>query len=163
MNRLIIIFLFSITLDSYSQETKFNYLDTGFQIGSKKTVYSFGWRMNGLARLHPDKGESNMDSLINFLDKNKHLKIQIDIHSDLRGEEEFNKKVTDRRVDAFKNFYFKDKIDLNRVIFYSHGESKPEIALSEIEKIKDKKLRSEAHWRNNRIIITILDTSFTSH
>lgn len=75
---LIIIISFSFTLNILGQT--FNWADTSFLIGSKRTIRPF-WSPDNITRLQEDKNTlAVMDTLFRFLRKNPSLRIEIDCH-----------------------------------------------------------------------------------
>ena len=90
-----------------------------------------------------------LDKLILFLDKNRSIKIQINGHTDSRGDKNKNIILSQNRAIAVKDYLVMNGIDQNRLIAKGFGSLKPVYNDDEIEKMKFEN-REKAHQANRR-------------
>jgi len=109
----------------------YDYLDKcpGTPVGAK--VDDRGcWVLKGL---YFDTNKSDIKSagypilqeVITVLEKNPGLKVEIQGHTDSRGSEEYNQKLSERRAQAVRAYLIKAGIQANRLTAKGYGESKP--------------------------------------
>lgn len=91
-----------------------------------------------------------LDAVMNVLTKFPKLKIVLSGHTDERGREAYNMKLSSKRVDAGKDYLVKRGVDKKRIITQAFGESEL--------KIKDAKTEEE-HVKNRRVEIEILGSN----
>jgi hypothetical protein len=151
---LTIIALFSLEVN---KAQTFNLTDTIFKTGDQLTR---GELYDG--DCHIDLiNYPFIDSLANFLLKNKNISIEIHFHSDIRGNDQYNQKRTEvcgksRLTSLFESKY--PNLNLDRIVFLCFGESKPLFSQSDIDKIIDKNTKEKAHEANRRTVIKIIKT-----
>lgn len=78
----------------------------------------------GKAELIKD-GPRELDRLIIVAIKNPDMYFQIEANADERGSEQFNQKLTDKRLAAVTSYVERKGMDMSRVIGKSFGESNP--------------------------------------
>jgi len=66
-----------------------------------------------------------LDQLFEILDKNPEIKIEISGHTDDKGSEEYNQKLSEERANAVMRYIFAKGINLRRLSVKSYGETKP--------------------------------------
>ncbi|MDC1364833.1 OmpA family protein [Algibacter sp.] len=65
-----------------------------------------------------------LDNLISILNKNPELVIEITSHTDSRGNDDYNKKLSERRLKSTLNYLFKNGIAKERIVGGAYGEEK---------------------------------------
>ena len=65
-----------------------------------------------------------LDNLIFILNKNPELVIEITSHTDSRGNDDYNKKLSERRLKSTLNYLFENGIAKERIVGGAYGEEK---------------------------------------
>jgi len=111
-----------------------------------------------LRNIYYDFDESNirsdaalvLDTLTQLLSDNPDIRIQLNSHTDCRGEEEYNQELSQARAQAAVDYLIRNGIGRNRLTAQGFGESRPEIeCLCEL-------CTEEEHQANRRTSFTIL-------
>lgn len=118
-----------------------------------------------LANVFFDLGKSTLrpesfvelNKLYDFLIKNPSLKIEIGGHTDTRGDDKDNLKLSTDRAKSVFEFIISKGIDQNRVTYKGYGETKPVISDIEINKLATEKEKEAAHQSNRRTEYKILN------
>ncbi|MEY3439194.1 MAG: hypothetical protein RL265_1779, partial [Bacteroidota bacterium] len=90
-----------------------------------------------------------LSKLFDFLKNNPTLKIEIGGHTDTRGDDKDNLKLSNDRAKAVYD-------DAKRMSFKGYGETKPVLSDSEIAKLATEQEREMAHQSNRRTEYKIL-------
>ena len=83
-----------------------------------------------------------LNKLLTFLQKNPKIKIRIQGHTDNRGNEEYNLRLSTSRAEAVFNFLKEKGISVDRLTYVGFGESHP-IDTNDLEEGRDKNRRVE--------------------
>lgn len=117
----------------FAQTRYFKFSDTIFkkeQIHPVVIYYNFsggcGPRMESMITL---------DSIVAFLKQNMNIVIEIGAHTDYRGSENTNIKLTENRAMSLKDYMIYKGIDPSQIISKGYGESEPVIIDAEINKL----------------------------
>jgi outer membrane protein OmpA-like peptidoglycan-associated protein len=119
------------------------------------------------ANLRPES-ELILDNLIEFLELNDNLVIEIRSHTDQRGSDSYNLKLSQRRAQSVVDYLIAHNIPMERLVPKGYGETKPvEIAdengevtamtIAHIASLKIKGDREIAHQRNRRTAFFVLE------
>lgn len=119
------------------------------------------------ANLRPES-EKILDNLIEFLELNDNLVIEIRSHTDLRGNDDYNLRLSERRAQSVVDYLIAHDIPMERLIPKGYGETMPaEITDEEgnttiltpeyIKALPTKAEREEAHQRNRRTAFFVLE------
>ncbi len=119
------------------------------------------------ANLRPES-ELILDNLIEFLQLNDNLVIEIRSHTDQRGGDDYNLKLSERRAQSVVNYLIAHDIPMERLVAKGYGETMPaevtsetgEVSVMTIEYIANlptKPLREVAHQRNRRTAFFVLE------
>ena len=149
ISTLILSLIFSL---SFAQT--FSYSDSTFQVGQTKTIdyYQF--------YTHPIHDKLNvriLDSLADFLKENNSLRIKIINHTQQRGTDKYNLKLSYHRADMFRIQLQEREIDTSRIQVEGLGERGPIITEEEILKMKTEEEKEEAYAKNERTVIIIIE------
>jgi len=68
---------------------------------------------------------ASLDNLAQLLKDNPNLQIELDAHTDSKGEEDYNQKLSDARANAVVAYLVKKGIDPSRLVAKGFGESMP--------------------------------------
>ena len=66
-----------------------------------------------------------LDEVAQSLDKNPRIQLEVGVHSDERGAEEFNLRITGERAQAIKTYLVSKGVSADRLAARGYGESKP--------------------------------------
>ena len=109
----------------------------------------------GKATLRPES-YIELNKLNDFLKNNLTLKIEISGHTDTRGDEKDNLKLSNDRAKAVYEYIIAKGIDAKRLSFKGYGESNPILSDIEIAKLATAQERELAHQSNRRTEYKIL-------
>jgi outer membrane protein OmpA-like peptidoglycan-associated protein len=84
------------------------------------------------------------------MNKNATLKIEIGGHTDTRGDDKENLKLSNDRAKAVFVYAVAKGVKADRMSFKGYGESKPIISDEEIGKLQNDKEKEAAHQSNRR-------------
>lgn len=119
------------------------------------------------ANLRPES-KKILDNLIEFLELNNNLKIEIRSHTDERGSDSYNEKLSQARAQSVVDYLVENGIPLDRLVAKGYGEKMPaEVPDQEgnivtltpdyIYSLADKDLQEEYHQRNRRTAFFVLE------
>ncbi|MFO0493887.1 MAG: OmpA family protein, partial [Flavobacteriia bacterium] len=91
-----------------------------------------------------------LDKLYDFLAKNPTLKIEIGGHTDTRGDDKENQKLSEDRAKAVYDYILTKGVEAARLTFKGYGESQPVITDASISKLATEKEKETAHQSNRR-------------
>jgi outer membrane protein OmpA-like peptidoglycan-associated protein/tetratricopeptide (TPR) repeat protein len=97
-----------------------------------------------------------LNKLHDFLTNNPTLRIEISGHTDSRGDDIDNLKLSNDRAKSVYDYIVAKGIDSKRVTFKGYGEAKPVLSDVEIAKLVTEKEREMAHQSNRRTEYKIL-------
>lgn len=102
------------------------------------------------ATLRP-RSKQILDTLVDFLKLNDNLIVEINSHTDERGNDDYNMKLSDARAKSCVDYLVEKGIPMERLVAKGYGESKPLIANAKTE---------EEHQRNRRTAFRILSEDY---
>lgn len=129
--------------------------DKSYRANSIYTTYQIMFDL-GKDSLLIEKSKPTLDSILSFIVNNPKLRIEIGVHSDFRGDDEQNLKLTQLRAESLKK-YFINFINSNRLIAKGYGEKQP------LESIKKQDNCGTNHKNiNRRVTFKILKLNLRS-
>ena len=78
----------------------------------------------GRATLRPESAES-LDELVQLLKDNAGVTIEIGAHCDYKGDDDYNKRLSQQRAESVVEYLIKNGIDKKRLTARGYGESTP--------------------------------------
>ena len=100
----------------------------------------------------------SLEIIGNFLNENKSLIVEIGIHSDSRGNHEYNKRLTGRRAIEVRLYLIeKYNIQPERIHAKGYGESVLIVSDEVISNLKTDRERELAHQINRRTVLKIIE------
>ncbi len=78
------------------------------------------------ATLRPES-EASLDELVQLLNDNPNVSIELGAHTDLKGSDEYNLRLSDRRAHSVVDYLIKSGIDPDRLQAKGYGESAPKV------------------------------------
>ncbi len=91
-----------------------------------------------------------LDKLHDYMVKNPTLKFEIGGHTDTRGDDKENQKLSEDRAKAVYNYLLNKGIAPTRLFYKGYGESAPVISDTVISKMSSDKEKETAHQSNRR-------------
>lgn len=91
-----------------------------------------------------------LNKLYDFLVNNPTLSIEIGGHTDTRGDDKENLKLSNDRAKAVYDYVIAKGIIANRISFKGYGETKPVISDLEISKLPSEEEKEMSHQSNRR-------------
>jgi len=91
-----------------------------------------------------------LDKLYDYMSKTPTLKIEIGGHTDTRGDDKDNLKLSNDRAKAVYDYIVNKGIDANRMSYKGYGETKTVVSDAEIVKLSTEKEKEAAHQKNRR-------------
>ncbi|MBX7094617.1 MAG: OmpA family protein [Flavobacteriales bacterium] len=112
------------------------------------------------ATLRP-KSKEILDQLYDFLMLNNDLVVEIKSHTDCRGSDAYNMKLSQERAQSCVDYLISKGIARERLIPQGYGETEPLFKCDDIEAIKksDPDKYEEQHQRNRRTAFRVLKQS----
>jgi outer membrane protein OmpA-like peptidoglycan-associated protein len=111
----------------------------------------------GKASIRPEAKDS-LDVVVKFLEKNKHLGVEIGSHTDSRGSEEFNRKLSSARAKNCYDYIVSQGISPQQITYRGYGESELIHSDGHISKFKTKEEQESLHQQNRRTELKVLST-----
>ncbi|MBK9191570.1 MAG: OmpA family protein [Crocinitomicaceae bacterium] len=119
------------------------------------------------AKLRPES-EKILDNLIEFLELNSNLTIEIRSHTDMRGNDEYNLKLSERRAQSVVDYLVDHGIPRERLVAKGYGETMPAevpdasgnivtLTPEYIEALPGQDAKETAHQRNRRTAFFVLE------
>lgn len=91
-----------------------------------------------------------LEKLVEMLNTNENLEIEISGHTDDKGSDDYNQKLSQGRAEAVRQYVVDKGIDGNRITAVGYGESKPETSND----------TEEGRQINRRVEFTVLKADF---
>jgi outer membrane protein OmpA-like peptidoglycan-associated protein len=102
------------------------------------------------ANLRPSS-KVRLDSLVEFLDLNNNLVVEINSHTDVRGNDLYNMKLSEARAKSVVDYLIENGIEKERLVPKGFGETTPLIVDAKTE---------EEHQKNRRTTFRMLSQDF---
>ena len=78
------------------------------------------------ATLRPES-EASLNELVKMLNDNPNVSIELGAHTDMKGSEQYNQRLSDRRAQSVVDYLIKSGIDPRRLQPKGYGESQPKV------------------------------------
>lgn len=151
MKRSIILPFLALALGVNCQS--FELTDTEFDVGDSYTSYQVLFDYDSFELLESSK--DFLKTFAKFMISNPELSIEVGCHTDLRGSEEYNQKLSEMRADVVVQYLGSLDIELERLSHVGHGESEPLITDADIDRAKSDEEKERLHGLNRRTTFTI--------
>lgn len=96
-----------------------------------------------------------LDKLVQHLNNNPNMKIELQGHTDTRGDAKDNMILSQGRAKSVYEYLISKGIAAERLSHKGFGETQPEISDEEIEKLPTEKEKEAAHQRNRRTVYAV--------
>ena len=137
-----------------SQTKTFTLLDTSFTIGAEFTTRQIYFDL-GIATLKSE-AYAVLDSVVIFMNTNKNVKLEIQVHSDSRTNPNCCDKPTENRAHSIAQYLISYNISSERLVSKGYGEYKLLIKDEQINKAKTKEEKNALHALNRRVVFKIV-------
>lgn len=97
------------------------------------------------------ESRKRLGKVIEIMKSNPGIVLEIGTHTDIRGNSEYNRKLSQKRADSAKEFLVENGIAENRVIAKGYGESRPIVECETVESCTE-----EDHEWNRRCELVIV-------
>lgn len=88
-----------------------------------------------------NESKKTLMDLVDVLTKYPHINISINAHTDNKGTDSYNQKLSERRAKSTFDFLVKNGIDAARMIYRGYGESQPLNVCNPCSKVQDQENR----------------------
>lgn len=107
-------------------------------------------------KLRPES-KKTLDDLIEFLNLNDNITVEIASHTDSRGSDSYNLRLSEGRAQSVVNYLIANGIDKDRLIAKGYGETKPLDDCSKYPECGDTRNEDcDCHQRNRRTAFTTI-------
>jgi outer membrane protein OmpA-like peptidoglycan-associated protein len=91
------------------------------------------------------------EEIFNFLSENLNIAVELSVHTDSRGDAEYNTDISQRRADNLKKYLIEKGILAHRIVPKGYGETRP------LNQCTDGvKCSNEEHLTNRRVELLVL-------
>ena len=154
MKSILIILSIILSLSIVSQTKTFTLLDTSLVIGAEFITRQIYFDL-GKATL---KTEANivLGSIVTFMNANKNIKLEIQVHSDSRINPNCCDNPTENRGHSITQYLINHNIPSERLVSKGYGAFKLLIKDEKINKAKTKNEKEALHALNRRVVLKIV-------
>jgi outer membrane protein OmpA-like peptidoglycan-associated protein/tetratricopeptide (TPR) repeat protein len=145
---------FNIPDDAAFKEVEKDILLQKLEVGSKIILKNIFYDYKK-ATLRPSS-MNELDRLYDLLTKNPSLKVELSAHTDSRGGDAYNNKLSEERAQSCVVYLTNKGISKDRLIVKGYGKQQLLISDVEISKIKNEEDKEEAHEQNRRTEFKII-------
>jgi len=127
-----------------------------FAPGDKILAPELTYSLSGGLYVLPECYDS-VKVIADFLMEHPEMRIEIGVHTDYQGKEEYNESSTLHRAQSIKNVLVAEfNIDPERIEIMGYGERQPLIPKEEIDAVQSKDMQEAMHRINRRVEIKII-------
>ncbi|HCS26182.1 MAG TPA: hypothetical protein DIW43_01930, partial [Spongiibacteraceae bacterium] len=94
-----------------------------------------------------------LDAAVNVLNEHPELLVAIDGHTDNKGSESYNERLSRQRAEAVQDYFVDKNVNPDRLVFRGFGEARP-IAPNSFDDGSD---NPEGRFENRRVELNVLD------
>ena len=94
-----------------------------------------------------------LDAAVNVLNEHPELLVAIDGHTDSKGSDSYNERLSRERAEAVQDYFVKNGVNADRLVFRGFGEARP-IAPNSFDDGSD---NPEGRFENRRVELNVLD------
>ena len=102
------------------------------------------------------KSKEVLNQVYDLMVKNENIVIELNAHTDTRGSDASNMKLSQGRAQSCVDYLISKGIAKDRLIAKGYGETKPLVNDAEIAKLKTPAEKEAAHQKNRRTAFTII-------
>jgi len=98
----------------------------------------------------------SLDYLLELLQVNETFVIQLEAHTDSRGDNAYNKELSQRRAQTCVDYLISRGIAAERLVALGQGEEQLLVSDAEINAMRTDEEKEAAHQKNRRTVFRIL-------
>jgi outer membrane protein OmpA-like peptidoglycan-associated protein len=121
--RVVTLFIPVLLFCTSKAQSSFNWDDNSFNAGAKRKVHIL-YNLDKATFYGTENGAS-LDTLVIFLSRNPHLRIEVDVHTDITAYPQHNMILSQGRADAVRDTLITLGINGERIIAKGWGYTKP--------------------------------------
>jgi len=146
---------FNIPKDAAFQIVKKDVQLDKLEVGKKVVLNNIFYNYNE-ANL---RGSSfnELNKVIELLDNNPKMKIELSAHTDSRGGDAYNNKLSQSRAQSCVDYLVGKGVSKNRLVAKGYGEKQLIIVDADIEKLTSEIAKEDAHQKNRRTEFKIIE------
>lgn len=159
MRKLTLILLVSLVSFAGKSQEFFGFSDSTFAVGQIHQFKSFHYAICGSHTILVDSlNIPQLDSFIEWMEKHENIVIEVGVHTDSRGSDSMNLKLTEWRAEEARKYMVQRGVPESRIKAKGYGETRLIISEEEINKYKntDKRMYEMMHQKNRRTELTII-------
>jgi len=100
---------------------------------------------------------NELNKVIELLENNNKMKIELSAHTDSRGSETYNNKLSQARAQSCVNYLLSKGLNPKRLVAKGYGEKQLIITDAEIEKLSTEEAKESGHQKNRRTEFIIIE------
>ena len=127
---------------------------TGIEVGSVIVLKNIFYDYNKATLRDASKNE--LDRLTKLLVENPTIKIELSAHTDSRGSDSYNEKLSQRRAQSCVDYLIEKGISTERLVSKGYGETQLIKTDEDISKLKFEDEKEAAHQENRRTEFKII-------
>jgi len=161
MKKILSLFLFILTFAVSAQNYKIpdgykSFNDSAFSTGDKMLAPEILFTLSGGSRVLPEC-EDSVKIIADFLNAHPGMSIEIGVHTEYRGTDDFNDTISYHRAGSVKEVLVGlFEIDPTRIEIKGYGKQQPLISKEEIDAVQSKEMQETMHYINRRVEVKII-------
>lgn len=104
----------------------------------------------------------SLNYLLDIMQRNETFVIQLESHTDSRGKNNYNKKLSQDRAQTCVDYLISRGISLDRLVPVGHGEEMMLVSDADIAKMEGEEAKERGHQMNRRTVFRILRFDYDS-
>lgn len=100
---------------------------------------------------------TELNKVIRLLRDNPNIKMEMSAHTDSRGSDSYNEKLSQKRAQSCVDYLTRNGIPESRLVAKGYGEKVPIVTEAEIERLATEELQEESHQLNRRTEFKIIE------
>lgn len=148
---LLLFFLGGITVKA---QNEFAFTDTTFRNGESMTTNRIFFELNKDQLRF--ESTAFLDSMVIFLNQHPNLQLEIQNHTDSRAKKSYSTNLTQRRAQTIMDYLVQKGIEKKRLIAKGYFNTQLLITDEEINQLKTKSEKEEAHQKNRRTVFVVV-------
>lgn len=133
------------------KDVKLDKLEVGKKVVLKNIFYDYN-----KANLR-GSSYNELSKVIELLKSNPKMKIELSAHTDSRGGDAYNNKLSQARAQSCVDYLVKKGVIKNRLVAKGYGEKQLLVTDAEIEKLTSEVAKEEEHQKNRRTEFKIIE------
>ncbi|MFV0470394.1 MAG: OmpA family protein [Dysgonomonas sp.] len=81
-----------------------------------------------------DESKHELDSLVSILEINPHITIELSAHTDRKGQDDYNIKLSQRRAQSVVDYLIEHGVKKDRLVVAGYGKTRPKVVTKKIAK-----------------------------